>query len=204
MNIKRGIRQALLAVIVGTATLGVFTPIKQTQAQTVEAPIFACGMLNNVPITLFQSDRGKFVMIRWVSQFFSGSGYDPQTRCKLVSERFQTYLNLGALKYLTTGTLNRHPVVCVTDTLGGDCDRNLPYNGLLFTLKPTNNPGDTLKQLLSIRDRKTYFPLNESASSPVSTTLQGRVYIDVDEYLSDLSLTHSDFPPNHQSEQPLF
>jgi len=142
----------------------------------VETPktTFICGKSNGVPATLAQTPRGNVPVIRWTSDYFKGAGFDPQKRCELVSEKFQTYQDLNALDYLTTGSIHGMNVVCVAHEEKGDCDRTLPDKGLLFTLKPGSNPGQTLEELLQVRVR---------ASGPL-TEAPPRVYINVKEFLN--------------------
>lgn len=131
---------------------------------------FFCDLSNGVPRTMARNDRRQAPVILWVSNFGSQAGYTAQQRCVEVSNRFQEYYDMGKLKFLTTGRINGQNVVCVADRVGGAC------GGLLFTLKPTSNPGKTLQNLLDIRTNAGASPLNES---------YGRVYIDLDRYLQE-------------------
>lgn len=156
-----------------------------TSAQTTG---FVCGNSGGQPATILQRPEksgGSVTVIKWVSNSFSESGFDAQRRCEQVSERFQQYHKTGMLKYLTTGIINRQPVICVTNRLGGDCARELPNNGLLFTVRPGTDPRDTLKRLENLRDRASTNSLNESAPSRrVDVEMNDRLYIDMGEYLN--------------------
>lgn len=132
---------------------------------------FACHQVGGVPATVAHTPNGQRTVIRWVSGYFSGSGYTPMTRCREVSERFQTYMNQGVLNYITTGYMNNMPVVCVTGSEGGGCQ------GLLFTLKSGENASRVLQQLFEVRSG-VGGPLNESGE---------RVYIKVSEILGTTS-----------------
>ena len=86
------------------------------------AGTFACvesAYYHAPPTTVFYSPEGALPVIHWVSDYFDGSGYDPLTRCRAVSGRFQRYYEAGVLNYITTGIVNRLPVICVTDQMGG-------------------------------------------------------------------------------------
>jgi len=107
-------------------------------------------------------------VIRWISDYFAGSGWTPEARCEEVSRRFQTYYQEGSLKFLTTGRMNGESVVCTADRRGGGCQ------SLLFTLKPTSSPGAALQQLLDVQVR---------ASGALSET-DDRVYIDINQILA--------------------
>jgi Circadian oscillating protein COP23 len=128
---------------------------------------FYCGQSKNVPATMAKTSRGAVPVIRWVSTL--GETYTPENRCKIVSEKFQTFYNDGTLNYLTTGTVNQLPVICAAQRENGPC------TGVLFTLKPNSDPGRTLQRLLSIRDRAPGAVLNES--SP-------QVYVNMADFLS--------------------
>jgi hypothetical protein len=140
-----------------------------------ERNIFFCDRSHGVPTTAVRTPGGVMPVIRWVSHFFLPSGYDPYARCQDVSARFQTYYNNGMLDYITTGIVNRQPVVCVTDTTGGPCQ------GILFTLKPGQNASRIIEQLFDIRAGASG-PLYESNS---------RVYLDMNKYLRKLGVANA-------------
>jgi hypothetical protein len=128
---------------------------------------FYCDRSHGNPTTVFQAPDSAVPVIRWVSHYFAGSGYDPLTRCNDVSGRFQRFYESGLLNFITTGIVNRQPVVCVTDTNGGPC------LGVLFTLKPGQDASRTIQQLFDI-SYGAAGPLYESGT---------RVYLDVNQYL---------------------
>jgi hypothetical protein len=180
MNKHRIVPSLLAALLVGAPFL--FNPTKaQAQAET-PGPKFICGQSAGVPATLAKTSRGNVPVILWRSTLGDGV-YTPAVRCAKVTERFQEYFANGTLKFLTTGIMNKQPVVCVAQHQGGPC------NGLLFTLKPGSNPGQTLKNLMAVQVGSRG-PLNESAA---------RVYINMDEFLTtapvDANATLSVEPP---------
>lgn len=146
----------------GALLLGAMPPAVPAAGAT-----FSCEMAGSVPATVASTPAGPKTVIRWVSGYFSESGYTPLTRCKEVSERFQTYMNQGLLNYITTGYMNNQPVVCVTSSNGGGCQ------GLLFTLKSGENASRVLQQLFEVKAGAAG-PLNESSE---------RLYIDVNQML---------------------
>lgn len=132
------------------------------------ASSFYCGTASGAPATLATTASGKTVaVIRWTSTTFNSVGWSQQKRCQAVSERFEQYRQQGSLVYLTTGRINNHPVICTTKRDGGACD------GLLYTLKPGQNPTKTLRALLDVRT-KARGPLNETT---------GRLYIKMSDLL---------------------
>ena len=149
--------------------LTIATTFLGSSPASAEKTTFVCSVSNGLPATVAQTSRGNVAVIRWNSDYFSGSGWTDQRRCQEVSKKFQNYYQSGALNYLTTGIMKGQPVVCVADLEGSGCSK------LLFTLKPESNvtPAQKLQQLLAVRVRASG-PLNES--SP-------RVYIDMKEFL---------------------
>ncbi len=130
---------------------------------------FVCGVANGAPATnALKADGTQIPVIRWTSSTFTAAGWGPQRRCEEVSERFDTYLKQGRLAYITTGRMNRLPVICTAASKRGPCD------GLLYTLKPGQNATATLKDLLQIRV-KARGPLNETS---------GRLYVSLDELMT--------------------
>ncbi|MBE9008721.1 hypothetical protein IQ250_00635 [Pseudanabaenaceae cyanobacterium LEGE 13415] len=112
---------------------------------------FACVSKNGTPTTIAKLNEREMGVILWDSTLFADRGFDPQTRCNLVSQRFEEYSKANQLSYLTTGTINRHPVVCVTSQADGACGVGITSNaGLLFTLKPNSDGGKTLEQLSNV------------------------------------------------------
>jgi len=124
-------------------------------------------------------------VIRWISDYFAGSGWTPEARCEEVSRRFQTYYQEGSLKFLTTGRMNGESVVCTADRRGGGCQ------SLLFTLKPTSSPGAALQQLLDVQVR---------ASGALSET-DDRVYIDINQILAPADSETSTEPSSQDSSR---
>jgi Circadian oscillating protein COP23 len=146
----------MTALLSSTAGVAALSPVR---ADIVD-PKFYCATIKNTPTTMARTSRGSVSVIHWTSKNAFGEDYPPEVRCKLVSSRFQEYYTDGTLNFLTTGVLNRQPVICAVQAKGGPC-------GVLFTLKPGSDPDLTLKRLLSIRDRSTTLVLNESISSPL-------------------------------------
>ena len=129
---------------------------------------FFCGTYDGAPSTMSNTSSGKQVaVIMWKSTAFSGGGYDPQTRCQIVSNRFNQLYNQGLLTHLTTGRKNGMNIICGASSNGGGCAQD----GMLYTLKPGQDPTQTLKNLLAVRTKATS-ALTESAS---------RLYISIEE-----------------------
>jgi hypothetical protein len=129
---------------------------------------FSCDSSTGVPATVVESPQhGKVRIIDWKTTEF-GDGFDPQSRCNIVSEKFQKYSQAGTLKYFTTGSVDRNPVICAVASESMSCSQE----NMLYTLKRGSNASETLKQLLDVRSGATGSALNETGS---------RVYVDFDE-----------------------
>ena len=178
----------MLASALTVSAITIATTIAGSSPASAEKATFVCSASNGIPTTVAQTSRGKVAVIRWSSDYFSGSGWTPQKRCQEVSKKFQNYYQSGALNYLTTGIMNGQPVICIAKREGGGC------SGLLFTLKRERNvtPAQKLQQLLAVRVRASG-PLNES--SP-------RVYIDMKEFLKTAPV-ESAISSNFSKDQPL-
>ena len=98
--------------------------------------------------TIVHTRRGKIQLIVWKSDFFANSGYTPEERCQMVSNRFQRFSDAKKLRFLSTGNMNNQPVICISDR-SGNCIRN----GLLLTLEPSDNPEQVLHDLFDISAR---------------------------------------------------
>ena len=178
--------QPLRTLITASAIALATTTTVASIPNPVQSTGFFCGKSGGQPATIATRAEGNLPIIKWVSNSFSDSGFDAQRRCEQVSERFQQYHKTGKLKYLTTGIINRQAVICVATSRGGDCARELPNNGLLFTVKPGTDPRDTLKRLENLRAKaSSTSSLNESApSNRVEVENGDRLYIDMGEYLN--------------------
>jgi hypothetical protein len=164
--------QSFSRLLTATAILSGAAWLQTSPAQANPTSSFYCGVdTDGTPTTMVRHPQhGEVAVIRWVSDYFEASGYDPQTRCELVSQRFQNFKENDTLQYLTTGRMNRQSVVCVSPTNGGECA------GLLFTLKPTSNPNQTLQDLMAVRSGATSTPLNETGA---------RLYINLEDYIQE-------------------
>jgi len=123
---------------------------------------FFCSAYGGSPVTMKSTTSGKNVpIIMWKSNAFTADGWAPEKRCQEVSQRFNQLHLSGRLRFLTTGRINGLPVICAAISDGAGC----VDGGLLYTLKPGQNAGDTLRNLLAIRVKATG-PLTESTARP--------------------------------------
>jgi hypothetical protein len=133
----------------GAIALASVLPITLTNAQPSYAggTSFYCGWSAGYPATLADTPRGTVAIIRWSSEHFSDSGYDSQTRCNIVSNKFQSFYNSGALNFITAGVVRGLPVICATGEYGGACTSST----VLYTLKPGQNAAVVLQRLYESR-----------------------------------------------------
>lgn len=163
----------LLAQSVTGLGIALCTTMIASQPSEAQSRTFECGTSNSVPVTIAHMTRGSIPIIRWVYNDFPPPA-TPQTRCQEVSRRFQIYRDNGNLKYLTTGTMNGQPVICVASFPDGDC------TGLLFTLKPGSDSKRVLLKLLDRRGLTEGNTINQSGDK--------RIYVDVMDYLESIPL----------------
>ena len=187
---KTLLAQAFCPGFLAVAGLTAFTALGSAPAQAA-ATSFTCTTSNGVPTTVATTDTGRTVpMIRWTSNAFDGAGWSPQRRCQEVSQRFESFRQQGRLAFITTGRMNSLPVICTAAKDGGACV------GLLYTLKPSQDPTLALQRLFDVRN-KARGPLNET---------NARLYVSVDELLSakSVSTTGASATGTTGANQPLW
>lgn len=133
---------------------------------------FFCGIYRGQPATLVRSTRTgrNIAIITWSSEYFRESGFDSQSRCQVVSERIEEQYRNGNLRYIRSGTMNGHPIVCTAANRDGPCV------ALLFTLRPGDNGNEVVRQIFAIRDFAT--------RRPVFFNEDNRRYIDINVLLN--------------------
>jgi len=153
---------------------------------------FFCGTEDGHPATIVRSPNyGNIPIIVWSSGFFEGGGYDNQTRCDIVSNKFQYFSDRGTLKHLTDGRVKRQPVICAVGSENSPCNSD----SLLFTLKPGTDAKETLQRLFDIRGGITNRALNENGN----VTAQDRVYVNFEEFLEKKANEESGIIPKASS-----
>lgn len=122
------------------------------------ALVFRCTAFNGSPTTMVQTQRGDLPLIAWRSEYFSNSGYSPQARCQIVSDRFQEHAERGNLRYISHGVLNAQKVLCVADR--GTLSQQTTYHcqqplseSLLLTLEAKDDPEAVLSELFEVSSR---------------------------------------------------
>lgn len=174
-----------------------------TQPNRLRDTTFSCEKDNDGTFTTFAESSargGKIAIISWKTQV--NRQFPPKTRCEEVTKRFQTYYENGTLNYITTGIMNRQPVVCVTSTVGGRC------TSLLFTLVNQNNrqsASEVLQKLfnLSAAAAGTLPPVLESGDTGSNEdTSTAPIYIDMRDYLNKAPLVGVNSPSSQPPVTP--
>lgn len=107
---------------------------------------FVCNQDSSAPATLANTANGSRTMIRWASQYFTSSGYDPKLRCQQVSARMEKLRQERKLQFITSGVLNQQPVVCAALTQQDAKERRCT-GGLILTLEKGDDSRAIVKQL---------------------------------------------------------
>lgn len=176
--LSRTVTSAIASVVMlsGIVIGGCQVSQAQTKPYTVR---FFCGQDDSGnPATLVQrSDRSKAAapLIRWTSNYFTGAGYRPWTRCQMVSSKFQAAYHRNPNFLFTYSYVNREPVICAADAKGGRCV------SVLYTVKRgVQDPVVTMLRLDRVRVGASG-PLNESTAS---RTIAGSDYVSVQDVLA--------------------
>lgn len=167
----------LLGVMLLVAGISTGVSLDETvQAQSNFS--FQCRKNSQNTWTTFvtRKDGSQSQFIKWLQDDLVLAGYPPERRCREVTGRLNVLANKGGKPKLTYGSINRIPVICVTDRKGGSCQ------SLLYTLKPKQDPEETLRNLMLLNKSKFNGPaLVESASC--------RIYVDVEAVVQGKSKT---------------
>ena len=183
--------------LTGTFILTAFTSLIAAPSAHSQSPTFFCDTSSAVPATVVRSPRhGSVKIIQWKTTEF-GTKFSPKARCSAVSEKFEQYAQAGTLKYFTTGSVNRHPVLCAVGSRNSPCNAD----SMLYTLKKGSNASAILKQLLDVRSGASGSALNET---------EDRIYIDFDKIVeakaqaNDTSNASNAADTNKTKAVPLF
>jgi hypothetical protein len=125
-------------------------------------------MQQDLPTTYALTQGEQRAIVRWSTEYFTSSGWDPQRRCEDVSPRFQAAYNNNTLNFITNGRMNNQPVLCTALADGGECE------DLLITLRPEDNPQQFAQELGQILKGRSTGPLRHNAHE------EKQIYIQVD------------------------
>ena len=150
------------------------TSIKQASKASVE---YLCIERNGIPTTIVNTHKGTIELIAWKSDYFSGSGYTPDYRCQVISNRFQKYSDVKNLRYISTGVMNNQKVICVSEKSG-----NCKSNGLLITLQNNDDSEQVMRDLFNLAARKSSGSLTRTGNR------RFKEMIDLDKFLAESSV----------------
>jgi hypothetical protein len=139
-----------LTSVLSLSAVTLATTLMSSRPASSQQASFICGTnTEGFPATIVKTQRyGDVTIINWNSGFFEDSGFDNQTRCDMVSKKFQDFYNQGSLKYFTAGSANKQPIICAVPSTNSPCNSN----SQLFTLKPESNAEETIERLFDIRN----------------------------------------------------
>ena len=138
---------------------------------------YVCGKdKDGTPTTVAKLPNADVVVIKWMK---SMGDFNPQKRCEIVSGRFQTHAQNRTLKFITSGTMNGQQVICVAGQRNGGC----LSDGLLFTLRPGENPRRFLVGLLNLSKYAGAPPLINNCYAKPNFDLNSDIYIDIAHFL---------------------
>lgn len=148
--------------LVGFLLVGTIGGCDKAPFPVAKARFFCDKDKTGIPTTFVETAKDTQPVIRWKSEIFKDSGYDPQTRCQQVSPKFQQASDNGRLRYLISDKQNNLPVICISDA-EDKCDL------MLFTVTPP----DTVQTVLS--------KLQPNASKPLQQSGGGEYYLPMKE-----------------------
>ena len=157
---------------------------------------FTCTVdTDNIPTTYAQTPEGAMPVFKWTSTFFKPP-YTPMQRCQEVSERMNKFYSQGQLDSLTSGIVNKLPVICA----GSGC--NADGNNVLITLKPNQNPNQVLEELDSNRSGVAGASMQLGSNSSINQNADGTVTLDLNKFLDRQSATIPRTPSNPSFQTP--
>ena len=160
MNLKAKLVAKLVGLSIALGTTALFAqPINAQTPSTPKRTFFCENYRENAYATTVRSTRtGQNIrLINWSSNYFTGAGFDNRSRCQVISDRFEEQYRNGNLRYITSGTMARQPVICTASTKGGPCV------ALLFTLKPDDDGNQVVRQIFAFRNLATVTPIEQSS-----------------------------------------
>lgn len=151
---------------IGFLSLAVISGLTQySQAQQASRfASFYCGTDNGKAATIADHPiRGKITLIIWESEYFIKAGYDPQRRCREVSDNFEKFQQTGDLSKIVPGRVDDKPVLCAIGSLS-NYTGNCPSSNVLMTLRPGDNAKGMVNQIVELNLNNSVDPLKHSAT----------------------------------------
>ena len=162
MNFKL-VKQWTSIGFVALAVISGLTQHSQAQ-QTRRLASFYCGTDNGKAATIADHPgRGEVTLIIWESEYFIKAGYNPQRRCREVSDNFQHFQQTGDLSKIVPGRTNNQPVLCAVGSLS-NYTGNCPSSNVLMTLRSVDNAQGMANKIAELNLERSVDPLKHSAS----------------------------------------
>ena len=163
--------------LLGIAVIAANLPVRQVHANDSEVKFICADSYDSesnasLPTTYAWTAKGKIAVVRWQTEDFLSSGFNPQQRCDSVSPRFQEAYENNSIGLITNGTMDNQPVICTSDAPGGDC------NTLLMTLRPEDDSVKVLNNLRQVLNGEQVGPVKHNADTP-----QIYYQVDIDNFL---------------------
>ena len=161
------------------------------EQQVKSSTQYRCMERSGSPATVAYTSRGAIELIRWQNDYFSGSDYTPNRRCKEVSIRFQQHSDANNLRFISTGKINNYNAICISEKTGA-----CKPDGLLITLQADDDPDDVLRNLFSLSARRANGGITRASNSKIKET------IDLDRFLADSpTLKNAETPENSDGKE---
>jgi hypothetical protein len=160
-----------------------------SSAQTTQ---FECRSgSGNVPTTYAKNPDGQIAVFRWTSNFFAAP-YTPLRRCQEVTRRMNKFSRQGQLNALTSGKVNRLPVICAGSKCQGD------GSNVLLTLQPHQNAAQVLREITANRSDSAGPSQHLVPSDILQENADGSVTLDLEKHLHSSKSTPEYTEPTPQ------
>lgn len=165
MSPKIMLRNLSLASLACTAAIALTSQPAQAANTTFECVEYEDGYAT---IAISPSGQKTKPLITWNSEFFEGSGWTPERRCREVSDRLTDVVEQVGGRFknvlLKTGRVNRYNVVCWVEDEAERCTSD----NLIVTMSGNNDPHEFLERLVDRRAKPFEWgiPAEEGGRAP--------------------------------------
>lgn len=104
---------------------------------------YRCVVRGSTPVTVVDTPGRSIDLIVWRQDLFAQ--YSPESRCKIVTNRFQKHALANNMRYVSWGNKNNSKIICVSNARG-QCQQD----GVLLTLNPQDDPELVLRGLFDL------------------------------------------------------
>lgn len=137
---------------------------------------FFCGTYRGNPATIVRTrGRGDVALIIWKTTRF----YQPEERCRIVSNRFQKYQRNGTLNFIVPGYANNNYVLCASRNRPTNQIQYCPPERILLTLASDEDANDIIRNIYDSTQKAYVSPVEQSAPVLVESEDGTNVGLDV-------------------------